>query len=64
MTPAFIFFTQQEGAETNIHPYIGIDDERISILYTVRNILGHVTSIYDIQVHFEIFIVGQIILQE
>jgi hypothetical protein len=65
MASSVSFFTvQQQHAEAYIGPDVGLYHQRISILHTVRNIIGHVGSKQQVEMHFKILIGAEVVLQE
>src|SRR5688572_5023399 len=55
---------KQQCAEANINSYVRFNDSCIAILYAARNIVRKIGAIKEVEINPEIFIGGQIILEE
>src|SRR4029077_4675446 len=55
---------KEQDTETNINANVWIDDERIAVLHTAGNIVGHITAIDHVEINLEIFIGRKIILEK
>ena len=62
---AVVFFAiQQQGAEADIDPDIGVDGQVAAVSEVAGNIEWQVTSIQQVQKGLQVFIGGKVVLQE
>ena len=62
--PVALFAIQQQGAEADIDPDIGVDSQVAAVAKIAGDIEWKVASVQQVQESFEVFVGGEVVLQE